>query len=226
MRQRSPGGHTDLSLAWLLHPLTVDDFLGEIWGTTHYHVSRDRRDYLDSLRAEADSVDDLLALFRPHLSLVSLVRETERKDQYVYRLADGGFDARGHRPGLRRRLHHRAGERSAICARDRLDGTFHRRRAEFRDPGERLSHAAELARLRRALRRPRRADRATSGIQDLASVRRRSMWRRTRCGATGSISRRRPPRHPPTCAWHPVTSFMSHAAECMPPSRRRSCRCI
>jgi ribosomal protein L16 Arg81 hydroxylase len=93
MRQRSPGGHTDLSLAWLLHPLTVDEFLGEIWGTTHYHVSRDRRDYVESLRAEADSVDDLLALFRPQLSLVSLVRENERKDQYVYRLADGGLDA-------------------------------------------------------------------------------------------------------------------------------------
>jgi lysine-specific demethylase/histidyl-hydroxylase NO66 len=93
MRQRPPGGHADLSLAWLLAPLTVDEFLGEIWGASHYHVRRDRRDYLDSLRAEADSVDDLLALFRPHLSLVSLVRENERKDQYVYRLADGGFDA-------------------------------------------------------------------------------------------------------------------------------------
>jgi lysine-specific demethylase/histidyl-hydroxylase NO66 len=81
------------SLAWLLDPLTVDDFLGEIWGSTHYHVSRDRPDYLDSLREGSDSVDDLLALFRPHLSLVSLVRENERKDQYVYRLADGGFDA-------------------------------------------------------------------------------------------------------------------------------------
>jgi lysine-specific demethylase/histidyl-hydroxylase NO66 len=83
------------SLAWLLDPLTVDDFLGEIWGTTHHHIRRDRPDYLDSLAEDADSVDDLLALFRPHLSLVSLVRETERKDQYVYRLADGGFDAAG-----------------------------------------------------------------------------------------------------------------------------------
>jgi ribosomal protein L16 Arg81 hydroxylase len=81
------------SLAWLLDPLTVDDFLGGIWGTTHHHVSRDRPDYLDSLREDADSVDDLLALFRPHLSLVSLVRESDRKDQYLYRLADGVFDA-------------------------------------------------------------------------------------------------------------------------------------
>jgi bifunctional lysine-specific demethylase and histidyl-hydroxylase NO66 len=80
------------SLTWLLAPLTVDDFLDKIWGTSHYHVSRDRPDYLDSLREGADSVDDLLGLFRPHLSMVSMVRESERKDQYVYRLADGGFD--------------------------------------------------------------------------------------------------------------------------------------
>jgi len=92
MRQRSSGVGADLSLAWLLEPLSVDDFLGEIWGATHYHVGRDRPEYLNSLREGADSVDELLALFRPHLSLVSLVRENDRKDQYVYRLADGGFD--------------------------------------------------------------------------------------------------------------------------------------
>ena len=81
------------SLGWLLDPLTVDDFLGRIWGNAHHHVSRDCADYVDSLRDGADSVDDLLALFRPHLSLVSLVRQSERKDNYVYRLAGGGFDA-------------------------------------------------------------------------------------------------------------------------------------
>jgi lysine-specific demethylase/histidyl-hydroxylase NO66 len=81
-----------LSLDWLLRPLTVDAFLEEIWGKSHYHVSRDSPHYLDSLLESADSVDALLAVFRPHLSLVSLVREQERKDQYVYRLADGSFD--------------------------------------------------------------------------------------------------------------------------------------
>ena len=81
-----------LSLGWLLDPLTVDDFLGAVWGITHHHVSRGRAGYVDNLREDTDSVDDLLALFRPHLSLVCLVRERERKDQYVYRLADGGFD--------------------------------------------------------------------------------------------------------------------------------------
>ncbi len=81
-----------LSLDWLLRPLTVDAFLDEIWGKSHHHVSRDNPRYFDGLLDSADSVDALLAVFRPHLSLVSLVREKERKDQYVYRLADGSFD--------------------------------------------------------------------------------------------------------------------------------------
>jgi bifunctional lysine-specific demethylase and histidyl-hydroxylase NO66 len=92
MGQRSPGVHSELSLAWLLEPLTVDAFLDEFWGKSHYHVSRSSPDYFDSLLEGADSIDALLAVFRPHLSLVSLVRQQERRDQYVYRLADGSFD--------------------------------------------------------------------------------------------------------------------------------------
>jgi bifunctional lysine-specific demethylase and histidyl-hydroxylase NO66 len=83
----------ELSLAWLLAPITVEKFLNELWGATHYHVSRGRRDYLDTLCEGAGNVDELLAAYRPHLSLVSLVRGPERKEQYRYRLADGGFDA-------------------------------------------------------------------------------------------------------------------------------------
>jgi lysine-specific demethylase/histidyl-hydroxylase NO66 len=81
-----------LSLDWLLRPLAVDGFLNEIWGKSHHHVSRGSPDYFASLLEGADSVDALLAVFRPHLSLVSLVRENERKDQYAYRIAGGGFD--------------------------------------------------------------------------------------------------------------------------------------
>lgn len=81
-----------LSLDWLLRPMTVDAFLDEIWGKSHYHASRDIPGYLDGLLGGADSVDALLAVFRPHRSLVSRVREQERKDQYVYRLADSSFD--------------------------------------------------------------------------------------------------------------------------------------
>src|ERR1700761_3586712 len=83
----------ELSLDWLLAPITVDEFLSELWGARHYHVIRGRPDYLDRLCEGASNVDDLLAAYRPHLSLVSLVRQAERKDQYLYRLADGSLDA-------------------------------------------------------------------------------------------------------------------------------------
>lgn len=92
MQQRFTGVEAEPSLAWLLHPLSVDDFLGEKWGSVHHHVSGRGPRYLDGLLEGAVSVDDALALFRPHLSLVSLVRQNERKDQYLYRLGDGGFD--------------------------------------------------------------------------------------------------------------------------------------
>ena len=54
MGQRSPGVHTELSLAWLLEPLSVDAFLDEFWGKSHYHVSRSSPDYFDSLLDGAD----------------------------------------------------------------------------------------------------------------------------------------------------------------------------
>jgi bifunctional lysine-specific demethylase and histidyl-hydroxylase NO66 len=82
----------EFSLDWLLAPLTTEVFLGEIWGRQHYHVSRRSPDYLAGLREGAANVDELLAVYRPHLSLVSLVRQSERKEQYAYRLTDGGFD--------------------------------------------------------------------------------------------------------------------------------------
>jgi bifunctional lysine-specific demethylase and histidyl-hydroxylase NO66 len=95
MSQRLSGVDREFSLAWLLQPLTVDTFLGEIWGATHCHVSRNRPGYFDNLLGGSISVDELLGLFRPDLSLVRLVRENDKKDPYVYRLAGGGFDADG-----------------------------------------------------------------------------------------------------------------------------------
>jgi bifunctional lysine-specific demethylase and histidyl-hydroxylase NO66 len=95
MQQRLSGVDLELSLAWLLHPLTVETFLNEIWGATHHHVSRNCPQYFDSLLDCSASVDELVGLFRPDLSLVSLVRGNDKKDQYVYRLAGGGFDAAG-----------------------------------------------------------------------------------------------------------------------------------
>ena len=93
MQQRLSGVDPRLSLAWLLQPLPVETFLNEIWGATHYHVSRNCPGHFDSLLDGSASVDELLALFRPDLSLVSLVRGNDKKDPYVYRLAGGGFDA-------------------------------------------------------------------------------------------------------------------------------------
>lgn len=87
--------HRELSLGWLMAPVTVDTFLADIWGTTHYHVSRSDPEYFDSLLDGSASVDELVGLFRPDLSLVSLVRQTDKKLSYVYRRADGGFDAEG-----------------------------------------------------------------------------------------------------------------------------------
>jgi bifunctional lysine-specific demethylase and histidyl-hydroxylase NO66 len=95
MQQRLSGVDRELSLAWLLQPLTVENFLNEMWGATHYHVSRNCPEYFDSLLDGSASVDELLGLFRPDLSLVSLVRENDKKDAYVYRLANGGFDVDG-----------------------------------------------------------------------------------------------------------------------------------
>lgn len=59
-----------LSLAWLLQPLTVQTFLDEIWGTTHYHVKRARAGYFDSLLRGPSVVEELLELFRREPSVV------------------------------------------------------------------------------------------------------------------------------------------------------------
>jgi bifunctional lysine-specific demethylase and histidyl-hydroxylase NO66 len=85
--------HRELSLDWLLAPLTIDTFLGDVWGATHYHLSRDCPEYFDTLLDGSASVDELVGLFRPDLSLSSLVKENDKKQPYVYRRADGGFDA-------------------------------------------------------------------------------------------------------------------------------------
>jgi ribosomal protein L16 Arg81 hydroxylase len=95
MQQRLSGVDVEFSLAWLLQPLTVGTFINEIWGTTHYHVSRNSPQYFDSLFDGSASVDELVGLFRPDRSLVRLVRENDKKDSHIYRLADGGFDVAG-----------------------------------------------------------------------------------------------------------------------------------
>jgi bifunctional lysine-specific demethylase and histidyl-hydroxylase NO66 len=95
MPQRSSGVDPESSLGWLLAPLKVETFLTEIWGQSHYHVSRSSPEYFDALLDGTASVDQLLGLFRPDLSLVRLVRENDKKEPYHYRRSDGGLDVAG-----------------------------------------------------------------------------------------------------------------------------------
>ena len=95
MPQRSSGVDPESSLGWLLAPLKVETFLTEIWGQSHYHVSRSSPEYFDTLFDGTASVDQLLGLFRPDLSLVRLVRESDKKEPYHYRRSDGGLDVAG-----------------------------------------------------------------------------------------------------------------------------------
>ena len=92
MRQRSPGVHPVLSLAWLLEPLSVDRFLDEIWGTDHHHIARGRADYFDDLFPQPSTPDALLELFRHEPSGMRLVRGQDKKGADNYRLADGSLD--------------------------------------------------------------------------------------------------------------------------------------
>lgn len=95
MRQRSPGVHPVFSLAWLLEPLSVDDFLDEIWGRDHHHVARGRADYFDGLLPQPLTPDGLLESFRHEPSAIRLVSGLDKKGPDDYRLADGSLDVAG-----------------------------------------------------------------------------------------------------------------------------------
>lgn len=95
MRQRSPGGHAELSLAWLLEPLPVETFLDEVWGKGHHHVTRARAGYFDALLPQPATVDGLLEVFRHEPSALRLVRGKDKKGPDNYRLGNGGLDIAG-----------------------------------------------------------------------------------------------------------------------------------
>ena len=67
------------SLAWLLQPLTVETFLDEIWGATHYHVKRCCAGYFDSLLPGESAIEELLELYRREPSTVRLLRGEDKK---------------------------------------------------------------------------------------------------------------------------------------------------
>jgi ribosomal protein L16 Arg81 hydroxylase len=92
MQQRVSGVRGNPSLAWLLHPLPVETFLGQVWGVADYHGKRDRADYFDGLLPGPCTLDKLLELFRLEPSAVRLVRGTQKYGPDTYRLADGSLD--------------------------------------------------------------------------------------------------------------------------------------
>jgi ribosomal protein L16 Arg81 hydroxylase len=95
MGQRSPGVHAELSLAWLLEPLSVDVFLGEIWGNAHRHIAGRNAGHFERLLPSSSTVDALLELLRHEPSALRLVRGKDKKGPDSYRLAEGGLDIAG-----------------------------------------------------------------------------------------------------------------------------------
>jgi len=78
-------------LAWLLAPVTVPAFLGELWGTEPHHIARDRSDYFDRL-AGPDAAEQVLAALSADPSAVKLVRGPDHLPPEQYTLADGTVD--------------------------------------------------------------------------------------------------------------------------------------
>jgi ribosomal protein L16 Arg81 hydroxylase len=92
MRQRMPDASAGLSLAWLLEPLSVQNFLDKVWAETHYHVKRYCPGYFDALLPGQSAAEQLLELSRREPSNMRLIREHDKRSTDGYRLADGSLD--------------------------------------------------------------------------------------------------------------------------------------
>jgi len=79
------------SLGWLLAPVTVQEFLDELWGAEPHHIGRNRADYFDLLAATA-TADGLLEGLRTEPSAVRLVRGADHLAPERYTLTDGTLD--------------------------------------------------------------------------------------------------------------------------------------
>lgn len=95
MQQRLSGVDFEFSLAWLLHPISVETFLAEIWAKTHYHVARHCADYFETVLPGPSLTEDLVAVFCQESSALRLMRETDKKGADSYRLDDGSLDLAG-----------------------------------------------------------------------------------------------------------------------------------
>jgi len=95
MQQRLSGVDFEFSLAWLLHPISVETFLAEIWAKTHYHVARHCADYFETVLPGPSLTEDLVAVFCQESSALRLMRETDKKGADSYQLDDGSLDLVG-----------------------------------------------------------------------------------------------------------------------------------
>lgn len=82
----------DVSLAWLLRPLSVETFLTQIWANREYLVQRNHPDYFTGL-IDAATIEEHLEYGRPDRSGVRLIKSDDKGEQDSYRLADGGIDS-------------------------------------------------------------------------------------------------------------------------------------
>ena len=126
-----------------------------IWVATHYHVKRSCAGYFDSLLPASSAIEELLELFRRESSTVHLMRGKDRKTgSDSYRLVDGSLDL------VRIRNDFADGYTIILGGVERFVRAiaslahFHRGRAELPDTGQRLHHAARIARAGPPLRRP------------------------------------------------------------------------
>jgi ribosomal protein L16 Arg81 hydroxylase len=92
MSRHSAGFDVELSLAWILDPLSVETFLDTIWANDHYHVNRSCPDYFAALMPGRSTLDQLLQMFRDEPAAVRVVKGKDKKASDRYRLADGGLD--------------------------------------------------------------------------------------------------------------------------------------
>jgi bifunctional lysine-specific demethylase and histidyl-hydroxylase NO66 len=82
----------EVSLAWLLHPLSVEKFLTEIWATREYVIKRNRPDYFTG-QIDAATIEQYLEYGRPERSAVRLIKNADKREPDAYRFADGGVDS-------------------------------------------------------------------------------------------------------------------------------------
>lgn len=76
------------SLAWLLHPISLDQFLGTIWGKKHHHIRREQPGYFSGI-ISASQLEDYLNTARPPIPAVRLIKGKESIAPDSFRFSSG-----------------------------------------------------------------------------------------------------------------------------------------